>query len=140
MLFVNYFWIEEHVPGVGTEDREVRNPTLEQIMDAISQLDGKSSSYVMFFPGDPDDPDGVFLAVSGGNEGRYVIKHWSGEDGVEHTLIDPTVTSNETVEVIMVHPSDRDVREVLDLATAKKAAHVYATTGKLATDLHWQVE
>jgi hypothetical protein len=39
-----------------------------------------------------------------------------------------------------VHPSDRDVREVLDLATAKKAAHVYATTGKLAADLQWQVE
>jgi hypothetical protein len=140
MLFVRYFWLEEHVPGQGTEDREVRNPTVEQIIDAISQLDGKISSYVMLFPGDPDDPDNVFLAISGGNEGRYVIKHWDGEAGVEQTVIDPTVTSDERIEVIMVHPSSREAREVMNLATAKKAALVYATAGKLAEDLHWAVE
>jgi hypothetical protein len=140
MRFVRYFWIEEHVPGRGTEDREVRDPTLEQILDAVSQLDGKSSSYLMLFPGDPDDPTNVFLAVNGGNDGRYVIKHWDGESGIEHTLIDPTVTSNETVEVMIVHPSERNVREVFDLATAKKAAAVFATTGTLAADLHWVVE
>jgi hypothetical protein len=140
MAFVNYFWIEEQVPGEGTDDREVRNPTPEQVLDAISQLDGKISSYVMLFPGDPDDPTNVFLAISGGNDGRYVIKHWDEETGVEQTVIDPTVTSGETVEVIMVHPSERSVREVMDLATAKKAALVYATSGKLAEDLHWEVE
>jgi hypothetical protein len=75
MLFVKYFWIEESLPGKGKEDREVRGPTLEQILVAISQLDGKMSTYVMLFPGDPDDPDGVFLAISGGNDGRYVVKH-----------------------------------------------------------------
>lgn len=140
MLFVRYFWIEEHVPGQGTEDREVRSPTVEQIMEAISQLDGKKSSYVMLFPGDPDDPDNVFLAINGGNEGRYVIKHWDAVAEVEHTVIDPTVTSDELIEVMIVHPSPRDAREVMDLATAKKAALVFATTGKLAEDLHWAVE
>src|SRR5690242_6199572 len=107
MLFVRYFWIEEPVPGQGTDDREVRSPTVEQILNAISQLDGKNSSYVMLFPGDPDDPDNVFLAISGGNEGRYVIKHWDGQAEVEHTVIDPTVTSQEQIEVVMVHPSPR---------------------------------
>lgn len=140
MLFVRYFWIEEHVPGQGTDDREVRSPTVEQILNAISQLDGKNSSYVMLFPGDPDDPDNVFLAISGGNEGRYVIKHWDGPSEVEHTVIDPTVTSEEQIEVIIVHPSPRQAREVMDLAAAKKAALVYATTGTLAADLHWEVE
>src|SRR5687767_13412509 len=105
MPFVGYFWIEECLPGQGTEDREIRNPSLEQIMDAVSQLDGRTSSYLMLFPGDPDDPDNVFLAISGGNDGRYVVKHWSGETGVEHTLVDATVTSGESVEVVIVHPS-----------------------------------
>jgi hypothetical protein len=140
MLFVRYFWIEEHVPGQGTEDREVRNPTLQQIADAISRLDGKISSYVMLFPGDPDDPDNVFLAISGGNDGRYVIKHWDGQSEVERTVTDPKATSEERIEVVMVHPSSREAREVMDLATAKKAAFVYATTGKLAEDLHWESE
>lgn len=140
MLFVKYFWIEETLPGKRTEDREVRAPTLEQIMAAVSQLDGKISSYVMLFPGDPDEPDGVFLAIGGGNDGRYVVNHWSGEDGVETKLIDPTVTSDETVEVMIVHLSERNAQEIVDLETAKKAATVYATTGKLAEDLTWVVD
>lgn len=94
----------------------------------------------MLFPGDPDDPDDVFFAISGGNDGRYVVKHWNGDTGVEHTLIDAAVTACETVEVIMVHASVRDVREVVDLATARRAATVYATTGKLAEDMSWEVE
>jgi hypothetical protein len=82
----------------------------------------------------------VFLAINGGNDGRYVVKHWNGDTGVEQTLVDPTVTSDEQVDVIVVHPSTYLRREVVDLATARKAATVFATTGKLAEDLSWQVE
>lgn len=112
-------------------------PSLEQIVNAISSLDGKTSTYVMLHPNN-EDPTTGYLAIGGGNEGRYLVSHWDGVNEVETRVIDPSVTSNELVDVMMVHRTEREAPEIVDLATALKVATAYDATGELTTDVTWK--
>lgn len=137
MTVVKHLWIEENIPNKpGRIDVEIEAPSLDQIMDAIARMDGKVTSYVMLFP--TEEPGEIFLAIGGGQEGKFIVKHWDGVEGVEHNVINPAVSSDETVEVPMAHMSPRRASEIVDLATAQKVATVFATTGKLAEDVHWE--
>ena len=135
--FVKLMWMEFNAakPPVG-RDIEVENPSLEQILEGISKMDGAVRSYVMLFPSDQGGE--VYLVIGGGNDGRFIVDHWDGIQGIEHHLIDPAITSEDRVDVIMAQPSSRPACEVVDLATAHKVATAYATTGKLAEDRHWK--
>lgn len=135
MGFVKIMWAEQNLPS-RPGDAETVEPSLEQILDAITALDGAVCSYVMLFPSDEESE--IFFTVAGGNDGRYVVAHWDGVEGIEHNLINPAVTSDETVVVIMVHPSIKPAKRVVDLVTAKRMATVYATSGKLADDMPWE--
>jgi len=122
----------------GKDDIGIDDPALEQILNAISSLDGVVSTYVMLHPGDPDD--NVFLAVGGGNEGRYLVNHWDGNTGVEQRVIDPSVTADEFVDVMMVQLTERRASEIVDLATALKVATHFVATGQLTTEVVWKID
>ena len=122
----------------GKDDIGIDDPTLEQILSAISSLDGDRSTYVMLHPGDPDD--NVFLAIGGGNEGRYLVNHWDGNTGVEQRVIDPSVTSDEFVGVMMVQLTERRAPEIVDLAAALKVVTHFAATGQLTTEVVWKID
>lgn len=52
MGFVNYMEAER---SNGQDDLCIDQPSLEQILNAISSMDGAGSTYVMLHPGDPED-------------------------------------------------------------------------------------
>ena len=137
MGFVQYMQVERRNPG--NDDYSIDYPSLEQILHAISSLDGKVSSYVMLHP-DNEDPTTGYLAIGGGNEGRFLVCHWDGVNEVETRVIDPSVTSNELVDVMMVHLTEREAPEIVDLATALRVATAYDATGELTTDVTWKRE
>lgn len=99
-------------------------------------MDGATSSYVMLHPGEPDD--NVFLTIVGGNEGRFLVNHWDGNTGVEQRVINPSVTSDELVDVMMAQLPERPAREIVDLATAIKVATHFGSTGQLTSEVLWQ--
>lgn len=137
MGFVQYMQWERRNPG--DNDVSIDYPSLEQIVNAISSLDGKGSTYVMLHP-DNEDPTTGYLAIGGGNEGRYLVCYWDGVNEVETRVIDPSVTSDELVDVMMVHLTERQAPEIVDLATALKVATAYHATGELTTEVTWKRE
>jgi hypothetical protein len=137
MGFVKYLTVEQRYPG-GPGDIEFDDPSLEQILNAISSMDGRVSSYVMLHPGEQDD--NIFMAIGGGNEGRFLVCHWNGEQGIEQRVIVPSVTSNEYVDVMMVQLTERLAHEIVDLGTALKVATHFDTTGQLTTEVTWKID
>lgn len=137
MGFVKYMIVERILPGAPS-DIDIDEPSLEQILNAISAMDGTKSSYVMLHPGEPDD--NVFLAIGGGNEGRFLVNYWDGNTGVEQRVINPAITSDEYVGVMMVQLTERKAPEIVDRATVLKVARHFATTGELTTEVCWKVE
>lgn len=135
MGFVKYMEVERRNPG--NDDICIDHPSLEQILNAIASLDGKVSTYVMLFPND-EDPSEAYLAIGGGNEGRFLVNHWDGVNEVEQRVIDPSVTSDEWVDVMMVQLTERKAPEVVDLATALKVATAYDATGRLTSAVTWK--
>jgi hypothetical protein len=137
MGFVRYMTVERIKPGAPS-DIYIEEPSLEQILNAISAMDGATSTYVMLHPGDPDE--NVFLAIGGGNEGRFLVNHWDGNTEVEQRVILPSVTSDEWVDVMMVQLTERKAREIVDLATALKVATHFEATGQLTDEVCWKLE
>src|SRR5688572_9986542 len=114
MAFIKYMEAERNQ---GEDDLCIEHPSLEQILNAISSMNGDDSTYVMLFP-DNEDPGEVFLSIGGGNEGRFLVNHWDGGSGIEQRVIDPSVTLDEYVDVMMVQLTERKAHEIVDLATA----------------------
>lgn len=135
MGFVKYMEVERRNPG--NDEICIDHPSLEQILNAISSLDGKVSTYVMLFPND-EDPSEAYLAIGGGNDGRFLVNHWDGVNEVEQRVIDPSVTSDEWVDVMMVQLTERKAPEIVDLATALKVATAYDATGRLTSAVTWK--
>lgn len=133
MGFVKYMEVERNH---GNDDIGIEQPSLEQIMNAIVSMDGDGSSYVMLFP--HEEPEEVYLSIGGGNDGRFLISHWDGINGVEQRVIITSVTSDEFVEVMMVQLTPRRAHEIVDLATALKVATGYHATGQLTTEVSWK--
>jgi hypothetical protein len=99
-------------------------------------MNGTTSTYVMLHPGEPDD--NVFMGIGGGNEGRYLVNYWDGNTEVEQRVINPAVTLDAWVDVIMVQLTERKAPEIVDLATALKVATHFAETGQLTNEVVWQ--
>lgn len=135
MGFVKYLAGDRCDPGDG--QYSIDHPSREQILTAISSLDGEASTYVMLHP-DADDPTTAYLAIGGGNEGRFLIAHWDGVNEIERRAIDPSVTSDEYVDVMMVQRTERKAPEIVDLATALKVAASYDATGELTSEVVWK--
>lgn len=135
MGFVKYMTVERNLPG-GNDDAEIERPSLEQILNAISSMDGAVSSYVILFP--DEEPGEVFLSIGGGNDGKFLVGHWDGINGVEQRVIIPAVTSDEWMDVIMVQLTERRAHEIVDLATVLKVATSYQATGQLTTEVSWK--
>jgi hypothetical protein len=134
MGFVKYMEVERQN---GNDDLCIDHPSLEQILSAICSLDGKVSTYVMLFPND-EDPTEAYLSIGGGNDGRFLVNHWDGVNEVERRVIDPSVTSDEYVDVMMVQLTERKAPEIVDQATALKVATAYDVTGELTTEVSWK--
>lgn len=133
---VKYLTGDRRNPG-GDDQYSIEHPSREQILTAISSLDGNVSTYVMLHP-DAEDPTTEYLAIGGGNEGRFLIAHWDGVNEIERRVIDPAVTSDEYVDVMMVQLTERKAPEIVDLATALKVATAFDETGELTSAVVWR--
>lgn len=135
MGFVKYMTAERNLRN-GDYETAIDHPSLEQILNAISAMDGDVSSCVMLFP--DEEPEEMFLGIGGGNEGRFLVAHWDGINGIERRVIVPSVTSDEYVDVMMVQLTERRAHEIVDLATVLKVATSYHATGQLTTEVSWK--
>jgi hypothetical protein len=135
MSFVKVMWMEHSEPG-DNSDIEIQEPSIAQIEEAIAGMNGFSCSYVMLFPS--DETSEIYLAIAGGTQGYYFVSHWDGVAGVEIELANPTVTSEEYVDVELGQISRRKACQLVDRDTAQRVARIFAETGKLAAELPWK--
>jgi hypothetical protein len=107
-------------------------PSWDGVESLIRALDGKSRTDVFL------DDGGVrcMLAVSGGNEGRYVVA--VQEPKAWYYLVDSKKGKEDLMVMISgladYHPAD----EITDLATALAAAKYYRETGERSPALEWR--
>jgi hypothetical protein len=114
-------------------NRQVRNPTWEQIENAIESLDGKDRSTVIIGPLEPEQ---VFMVIGGGESGRLVCNVF--DNGREYAVTDPAKPSDKVVEVLLGQTTVRSFNEIVDLDSPLLAARTYAETGMRDERLTWK--
>lgn len=129
--------------GIHNRGEIITDPTLEQVEAALRDLDGSRRTLVTL-----QAPDGSYLAIGGGNDGRYVVSATisSGTMGGEEifNLTSPydAEQRSETLTRCWVvtggQGADYPRRETVELERALHAARVYAERGVLDSSLPWE--
>jgi hypothetical protein len=115
-----------------SEGDECSNSTWKRVEALIRSLDGAHRTDV--FVGDPEAQR--FLAVSGGNGGRYAIG--VQESDAWYYLVDPQQGGPDVVVVTGGLPDCYPPAEVHTLDTALRAARYYFDTGERAPQFDWR--
>ena len=131
MAFVTRAY-SDHRIGARNQALTVQNPTLQQVTDAVRQLDGKQFTEVVL-SGDKRE-----LTISGGNDDRYIAFISVDGDQVFYNLINPQGSPDLDLRVVAggqvgSYPS----RGVVPLKDALSAATSFYETGEAPT-LIWE--
>ncbi len=121
---------------VGTGQNEWPAATWGDLRRAIQGLDKAGYSDVLIGPSADDLADQWYMAVSGGNDGRYVVCVQEGERGFFYLLGDPKARRRTGVYVggaIDFYPGSR----VVGVRQALNAARYYFETGERDRSLNW---
>jgi hypothetical protein len=114
-------------------DQEYPAPSWDKVESVIRSLDGSSLSDVFLYGRLEDE----FMAISGGNEGRYRVGIQDNSQGY-YLLLD----SRKGTEEVLVKVADLDdyvaSQLVHDLATALTAARTYFDTGRRDARFDWK--
>jgi len=140
-------WLEGHIAKseVGctyvtqlrqTEDeyeRVIRDPTWDDIEQAIQLLNGDTISETALANGD----DVPYMGVAGGGESGYIV-FVMHDDTNSHNLVDQSKSRDEVMLVAGGQMGSFEERHCVDLKTTLQAAKVYAETGTLDPSLYWE--
>ena len=118
---------------VDAETIRRRNPTWEQIEEALLELNGKDKTLLIIAAGDPVPHMGI-----GGGDGKYIC--YATEDNSSFdNLENPLAGEGEFVSMVAGgQRSDYRAALCVGLDTVVKAAKTYAESGKLEAGLHWK--
>jgi hypothetical protein len=116
----------------GSKDIKIVDPGWPDIEAAIRAMDGVDRSYVVLWPTTVAS-DEQMLLVGHGRDGKLVCTYY---DGDEYTLIDPTIDSDEVVEVLIGQASHRLARELVGVDGVLAAVRTYVDSGAI-TGANW---
>src|SRR5262249_20693878 len=121
-----------------THDREILNPSLEEIESSIRGLDGRCCSLVMLFTDQASN-----LSIAGGNDERFVVDVTHGINGPYTSLLDADPDSSKPVAEVDVVVGGQEVpypeNRVVGLNKALVAAKYWAKYGKEDPSMLWSV-
>lgn len=121
----------------GPEDSDATerlDPSLQEIENAILQLDGDRCSLVILGIGDPPVPH---MAVGGGDGNRYVV-YATTDNTTFYKLVNRKAPLGKCTLVAGGQRGDYDLRICVTLDDALRAAKTYAETGQLDPTLSWE--
>lgn len=127
----------ENWQGVQNLGGTVSEPNLRQVETAVCNLDGLRRTLIIL-----ESPDGSYLAVGGGNSGRYVISASICDE--IYNLVSNMDDKGERSDIATCwivtggQGAEYPLRETVDLETALQAAREYATHGTLDSSLVWE--
>ena len=119
----------------GNEDRiEIENPIWEDIEAMIRSLDGESRTLVTL----GNEEEGFYMAVGGGENGKY-IAYISYDDGEQiHNLIRPDARAEDWVELIVGGQRGRfPANTCVSQEMVQLAARRFFDTQEAEPSLHW---
>jgi hypothetical protein len=120
----------------GPVDREAtsrKNPTWEQIEEALLELNGRDKTLLILGAGDPVPHMGI-----GGGDGKYICYVTQNNLSFDN-LENPAAREGQFVPLIAGgQKSDYRAALCVNLETVLRAARTYAETGELAIGLQWK--
>jgi hypothetical protein len=134
-MFVKYLDCEDYA-DIHNPDKEIENPTWNEIQKAILGLNGNTRSTVTIAR---DREDG-YMGIGGGENGLYICficSYLTGEEDWE--LCDPSKSTEQTVEMMTGQMTKKSLRSCIDLNSVLKAAETYANFGKRDRSLCWEM-
>jgi len=126
--------VEDDWCGVRSDDVEYECSKIEQVVAAITKLNGGNKTSV-YLQGDGENS----LTVSGGNDGRYIAFVTIGVDDEFYNLVDLTQRDDQMLDVVTggqrgTYPA----KQCVGLRTAVQAARQFALDGSMSPSFAWQ--
>ncbi len=118
---------------------ETKNPTWEQIENAIRRMDRQELSLVLL----GHAKDSPYMAIGGGYDEeretnpQLFICCVTDPDLSNHTLIDPSKGVEQVYVVTGGQEGDFPARMAVSLELVLRAARAFAERGELTPSLHW---
>ncbi len=113
---------------------KVSNPTLQQINDALLEMDGTKSNEVEL------ELENVgSMLIHGGDQGRYLVMYFPAEDPdtMSVTLTDLTLTGPD-VQLTVQTPAKYPARVAVRLPLVLQAVEQFYLSGELPKDVYWE--
>lgn len=142
-MFVKYLYLEDELDGLHPWLRGVKTPTLKQIMDALSKLDGEARSMMLIAEGPPIPESGLpfsgkAMVIGGGANDRYCCDAHIENAYSTMSLYDPnSFGSDEQIPIKRGQLTTTGVAFVVDKHSVIAAVQIFAKRGKLSNALHW---
>lgn len=120
-----------HLYGAATS-----NPEWDQVYRAVLQMDGDKLNEMAL-----DFSEKGAIMVGGGNNGRYVVIYFPGDNSRKPslTLSDLSLTGPD-VELTVQIPSDYPARICVKLPLVLKVLEHFFHTGEISTDVRWEID
>ena len=126
--------VEDDWSGVRSGEVEYECSNIEQVAAAIKKLNGRNKTSV-YLQADGEKS----LAVSGGNDGRYVAFVTIGVDDEFYNLVDLRQPEGQELDVVTGGQRGTfPTKQVVGLSTALEAARQFALDGSMSPSLTWE--
>lgn len=136
MMYVTSLFIENNTTQI-----VIKNPTWEQIKNAILALNGLNRNTVMmekaYEEKGQEDNIKEFMSISGGGENQlYVCTIYSDKDD-ELVLYEPAKLLKDKTEIVRIFSIFFPSAQCFNLDTILVAAEAYSCFGQKDKSLHW---
>jgi hypothetical protein len=130
-MFVNRVVTDKWI-DVYCDEEEIETPSLADIDLVIDALDAKVRTFISLY-----GQDGTFLAIGGGS-GQYVVYASICNEQLWNLLSDKDVGKDIILLNAGGQEGDFPARQVVNKLQALQAAHTFALTGQLDSNLLWE--